>query len=137
MTAMDIPALENFVATQFPEAQGFCQLKHLTAQSLMVHLPFRPEMLRPGGTVSGPTLMTLADLAAYFLILSRIGPVALTVTTNLNIHFFHKPSASDLMAEARLLKLGKRIAVCDMHMRNVGSDVLVAQATASYAIPRV
>ncbi len=91
--------------------------------------------LRPGGTVSGPSMMALADLAAYVVILAHIGPVALAVTTNLNINFLRKPEAGDLLATCRLLKLGKRLAVVDCEIAGEGQEELVALATATYSVP--
>lgn len=91
--------------------------------------------LRPGGTVSGPSMMALADLAAYVVILAHIGPVALAVTTNLNINFLRKPEAGDLLATCRLLKLGKRLAVVDCEIAGEGQEELVAHATATYSVP--
>ncbi|GAB2187217.1 PaaI family thioesterase [Roseibium sp. LAB1] len=91
--------------------------------------------LRPGGTVSGPSMMALADLAAYVVILAHIGPVALAVTTNLNINFLRKPEAGDLLATCRLLKLGKRLAVVDCAIAGEGQEELVAHATATYSVP--
>lgn len=91
--------------------------------------------LRPGGTVSGPVLMTLADTAAYLLILAHLGPVALAVTTNLNIHFMRKPEPGELMVSANLLKLGKRIAVVEVRFHRPGEQSLHAHATVTYSIP--
>lgn len=91
--------------------------------------------LRPGGTVSGPSMMALADLAAYVVILAHIGPVALAVTTNLNINFLRKPEPGDLLATCRLLKLGKRLAVVDCEIAGEGQAELVAHATATYSVP--
>ena len=92
-------------------------------------------MLRPGGTVSGPTQMGLADGAAYALILAHIGPVALAVTSSLNIAFLRKPQPADLVADATFLKLGRKLAVVDVRLRSEGSDDPIAQATVTYAIP--
>lgn len=91
--------------------------------------------LRPGGTVSGPTLMELADLAAYVVILGHIGPVALAVTTNLNINFLKKPEPGALIATCTLLKLGKRLAVTECAISGEGREDLYAHATATYSIP--
>lgn len=91
--------------------------------------------LRPGGTVSGPSLMALADLAAYVVILAHIGPVALAVTTNLNINFLRKPGPGDLLGTCRLLKLGKRLAVVDCGIAGEGDEDLAAHATATYSVP--
>ncbi len=92
--------------------------------------------LRPGGTVSGPSMFGLADVGAYLAILSRIGPVALAVTTNCSIDFMRKPAAGvDLIAKARLLKLGRALAVTDCLLFSEGMDAPVARATLTYSIP--
>lgn len=96
---------------------------------------YDPLALRPGGTVSGPTMMELADFATYVAILATIGWVPLAVTTNLSINFLRKPAPRDLLAEARILKLGKKLAVLDVGIRSDGDEQLVAHATATYAIP--
>jgi uncharacterized protein (TIGR00369 family) len=93
-------------------------------------------MLRPGGTVSGPTLMALADFAMYVVLLSAIGPVGLAVTTNLNINFLRKGQPGrDVLAAARLLKLGKRLAVGEVNLLSGGSPDPIAHVTATYSIP--
>ena len=91
--------------------------------------------LRPGGTIAGTTMMGLADFAIYVAILGTIGWVPLTVTTNLTINFLKKPAARDLLGEARLLKLGKRLAVGEIGIRSDGDEELVAHATSTYSIP--
>jgi uncharacterized protein (TIGR00369 family) len=91
--------------------------------------------LRPGGTVSGPTLFMLADVTAWFAILAHIGPQAMTVTTNVSINFLRKPPPGPLVARGRILKLGKRLAVVDVMIAPPEEDEPVAQATATYSIP--
>jgi len=91
--------------------------------------------LRPGGTISGPAMFTLSDYAAYAVILGHIGPVGLAVTTNLNINFLRKPEPGSLLAEGKLIKLGKRLAVVDIALTMPSSDDLIAHATATYSIP--
>jgi uncharacterized protein (TIGR00369 family) len=91
--------------------------------------------LRPGGTVSGPALMTIADTAMYYLVLGMIGPVALALTTNLNINFLRAPKLADVIAEAEMLKLGKRLAVGQVTIYSEGSEDPVAHATVTYSIP--
>jgi uncharacterized protein (TIGR00369 family) len=93
--------------------------------------------LRPGGTLSGATMMALGDFAMYLAVLSAIGWVPLAVTTNLTINFLRKPPAGDLIAEARLLKLGKQLAVGEVAIRGDGSDDIVAHVTSTYSIPPV
>jgi uncharacterized protein (TIGR00369 family) len=96
---------------------------------------FSARSLRPGGTISGPTMMALTDFAMYVAILASIGPVPLAVTTNLNINFLRKPAQRDLIAEAKLIKLGKRLAVGDVAIYSDGEDEMVAHATSTYSIP--
>jgi uncharacterized protein (TIGR00369 family) len=96
---------------------------------------YREDFIRPGGTISGPTMMALADFAMYLAVLAAIGPVPLAVTTNLSINFLRRPGAADLLAEAKLMKLGKRLAVGDVAIRSVGGVELVAHATSTYSIP--
>ncbi len=91
--------------------------------------------IRPGGTVSGPTIFTLADLSAYVGILSRIGPVGLAVTTNINMSFLRKPPPLPLVGHCQILKLGKRLATAAIAIRDEKSDLLFAHATATYSIP--
>jgi len=96
---------------------------------------FNARSLRPGGTISGPTMMALTDFAMYVAILASVGPVPLAVTTNLNINFLRKPSQRDLIAEAKLIKLGKRLAVGDVAIYSDGEEEMVAHATTTYSIP--
>lgn len=98
-------------------------------------VPYRDDFLRPGGTIAGPVLMSLADFAMYGAVLSMIGPVELAVTTNLNINFLRRPLPGDVIAEARILKLGKRLAVGEVSLFRDGEDELVAHVTATYSIP--
>lgn len=100
-----------------------------------LRLEFRPSMIRPGGTISGPTIMKLADLAMYVALLGTIGWQPLAVTTNLTVNFMRKPQRKALVAECRLLKVGKRLAVGEVAIRPEHETALVAQATATYSIP--
>ena len=100
-----------------------------------VRRTFNPRSLRPGGTISGPTMMGLTDFAMYVAILASIGPVPLAVTTSLNINFLRKPAQRDLIAEVKLIKLGKRLAVGDVAIYSDGEENMVAHATSTYSIP--
>ena len=100
-----------------------------------VRRAYSEQSLRPGGTISGPTMMGLTDFAMYVAILASIGPVPLAVTTNLNINFLRKPASDDFVAEAKLMKLGKRLAVVEVGLWSAGNDDLVAHATSTYSIP--
>lgn len=134
--AMDIEDLHDFMQVAFPQVSGDFRVDRLAPDGLTVRLMIADRHLRPGGTVSGPSMFALADVAIYLAVLSRIGPVALAVTTNCSIDFMRKPDAAcDLLAEARLLKLGRTLAVGDVLIRSEGSDAIVARASLTYAIP--
>lgn len=131
---MDGPAIEAFVAKVFPQAVGFCSIVSV-GDELVAELQAGDSYLRPGGTVSGPTLMTLADTAMYFLVLSRIGPVELAVTTNLNMNFLQRPPPGPVRAHAKMLKLGRRLAVGEVSIFAGDKEGPVAHATLTYSIP--
>jgi uncharacterized protein (TIGR00369 family) len=97
---------------------------------------FIERVLRPGGTISGPTMMELADFAMYVAVFSAIGAQPLAVTTNLSINFLRKPAQADLLADAKLLKVGKRLAVGEVTIFSAGQDQPVAHVTATYSIPQ-
>jgi len=130
--------LERLLAQEFPEAfhdgSGLSILDVWNGGARVRQGP-RRNATRPGGTVSGPVLMGLADVCIYVAILASIGWVPLAVTTNLNINFLKKPAPGALIAEARLLKLGRRLAVGEVGIRAEGEDDLVAHATSTYSIP--
>ncbi|HEX6239858.1 MAG TPA: PaaI family thioesterase [Polyangiales bacterium] len=132
---MDATQLEALIAQHFPQAHDFCQITSLHGDEMGLRMPCRPDMLRPGGTISGPALMGLADLGAYLLILSQLGPVVLAVTSSLNIHFLRKPEAHDVLAIVRMLKRGKQLVVCEVQMSSALDQQLIAQATVTYSIP--
>ena len=128
--------LMAFLDTDFPEADGFIRVEAVTDDGLIAVSSPGAKDLRPGGTVSGPTLFALADVGVYLAILSRIGPKALTVTTNATIDFMRKPDADrDLKVEVRLLKLGKALAVADALIFSEGRPGAVARASMTYSIP--
>lgn len=134
MAKMNILQIQGFLAEHFPQGVGWVESAQDGAARL--RLPITEQHLRPGNTVSGPTLMALADCALYVAILSEIGPVALAVTINLNINFFRKaPPGRDVIANARLLKLGRRLASGEISLYSDGTDAPVAHATATYSIP--
>ncbi len=136
MPMMTADELESFIEAHFPKKDSFNFRVELVEEKFVrLRLNYDSRHLRPGGTISGPTLMTLADTAMYLAVLAMIGPVALAVTTNLNINFLRKPSQRDVIAECKLLKLGSRLAVGDVLMFSDGEDDPVAQATLTYSIP--
>lgn len=111
------------------------KVTELGGGKVVVRLPFNESFLRPGGTVSGPVLMGLADLAMYALVLSLIGRVELAVTTNLNCNFLRRPRPAAVIARGRMLKLGRRLAVGEVELYSEGDDEMVAHVTATYSIP--
>ncbi|KZY39273.1 MULTISPECIES: PaaI family thioesterase [unclassified Oleiphilus] len=102
-----------------------------------IRIPFQDKCIRPGGTVSGPVMMTAGDTAMYAAILGSLGEVAMAVTSNLNINFLQRPEQRDLIAEGKILKLGKRIAFCEVSIRSEGAEDVVAHVTGSYSLPPV
>ena len=135
MAGLDADAVATLLAAQFPQAAAFVAIEEVGPTQARCRWRYQADHLRPGGTVSGPTLMTLADTAMYYLLLAQLGPVALAVTTSLNINFLRRPPPAAVRATARLLKLGQRLAVGEIHMRSMADDGLIAQASATYALP--
>ncbi len=118
----------------FVERYGFVT-EHIGYGTARARLPFDDAHIRPGGTISGPSMMALADFTMYAMVLGMIGPVRLAVTTSLNINFLRKPGRRDLLAEARILKLGKRLAVGEVNLTPEGEEEPAAHVTATYSIP--
>jgi len=136
--ALTVDELTRLLTAEFP--QMFGGENGLTIEAVWhggcrVRQAFGERSLRPGGTISGATLMGLADFAMYVAVLAAIGWVPLAVTTNLNINFLRKPGRRDLIAEVRLIKLGKRLAVGEIGLRSEGEDDLIAHVTTTYSIP--
>ncbi len=134
--AMDAEALNAFLASDFAQVAPDHRVETATAEGVTCRLKVGERHLRPGGTVSGPTMFGLADLAIYLALLARIGRVPLAVTVNASIDFMRKPEAGrDLLAEARLLKLGRSLAVAEALIFSDGAGEPVARASMTYAIP--
>ncbi|MEM0947711.1 MAG: PaaI family thioesterase [Pseudomonadota bacterium] len=133
---MDAAALQRFLDAEFAQVTGEFIVEQAAPMRVLIRKPVDQSHLRPGGTVSGPTMFGLADVAIYLATLAMIGPQALAVTTNASIDFMRKPAAGrDLIAEGRLLKLGRVLAVGDVLIRSDGSDAVVARASLTYSIP--
>jgi uncharacterized protein (TIGR00369 family) len=137
--AMDVKQLEDFLAREFP--QFFHATSGLTIEAVRhagarVRQAYNPQFVRPGGTISGPTMMALGDFTIYVAVLATIGPVPLAVTTNFNINFLRKPQQRGLVADCRLLKVGKRLAVGEVTILSDGIEEPVAHVTSTYSIPR-
>jgi uncharacterized protein (TIGR00369 family) len=125
---------------EFPDAGhavGDFEIEELWRGGCRLRQRYDKRDLRPGGTLSGATMMALGDFAMYLAVLSAIGWVPLAVTTNLSINFLRKPPPGDLIAEARLLKLGKQLAVGEVTIRADGGEDTVAHVTSTYSIPTV
>jgi uncharacterized protein (TIGR00369 family) len=135
MTASELGA---FLDSQFPQMNSSGQrfiVEEVVGGSVKVRMIFHEQTLRPGGTISGPAMFALADIAMYAAVLAHIGPRPLAVTTSLNINFLRKPKPGDMIADATILKLGKRLAVGEIGLHSDGEEDLAAHATATYSIP--
>jgi len=135
---MTVAELEQFLHAEFPQAfsGGDISIESADGEASLLRQTYSDRMLRPGGTVSGPTLMALADFAMYVVLLSAIGPIGLAVTTNLNINFLRRGQpGQDVLAAARLLRLGKRLAVGEVILLSGTSPDPIAHVTSTYSIP--
>jgi len=137
--AMDASEVNAFLAEVFPQISigSAFRVEETSKGFARVRMFFGDRLLRPGGTISGPSMFALADVALYAAVLGTAGRVALAVTTSMNINFLRKPGPADMIGEARLLKLGKRLAVGEVSLFSEGAPELVAHATATYSLPRL
>jgi uncharacterized protein (TIGR00369 family) len=135
---MDAAELMAFLDEVFPQVRDDFAVDDLSETEISMRLHVQDKHLRPGGTVSGPSMFALADCAAYAMVLARIGREALAVTTTCSMDFMRKPVAGvDLVGTCKLLKLGRSLAVCDILIHSVGQDAPVARASMTYSIPPV
>jgi uncharacterized protein (TIGR00369 family) len=134
---MSVAELDRFLRVEFPQSFGTGDtiIESADGQTCLLRQRYHEKMLRPGGTISGPTLMALADCAMYVVLLSAIGPVGHAVTINLTINFLRKGEAGDVLAAARIMKLGKRLAVGEVTLTSGSSADPIAHVTATYSIP--
>ena len=135
---MSVAELRAFLRDEFPQAfgDGDITIERADGETCAVRQRYNERMLRPGGTISGPTLMGLADFAMYVVLLSAIGPIALAVTSDLNINFLRKGVAGhDIHAAARLLKLDRQLAVGEVDLFSEALVDPIARVTATYSIP--
>ncbi len=131
-----ITELQDYLSEVFPQVKDDFVIEDLTDDLTRVRMIITDKHLRPGGTVSGPTMFTLADCAMYMAVLARIGCEALAVTTNCSIDFMRKPTANtDLVAECRIYKMGRVLAVGDALIYSIGMSAPVARASLTYSIP--
>jgi uncharacterized protein (TIGR00369 family) len=133
---LEVAEMQALVSDGVPLAAYLgCRVRSLGYGAATLRLPFRPELLRPGGTISGPAMMTLADVAIWSAVLSMLGPVALAVTTDLTFHFLKKPPPGDLWAHARTLQLGRRLAIAECTITATEDPRPLAHAVGTYALP--
>lgn len=132
---MTMSEMRVFLIKEFPQIGPQFEIMSSCESELVVRLKVDKSHLRPGGTVSGPSMFSLADVAFYMATLARIGPRALAVTTSCSIDFMRRPAAGDIIAHARVLKLGRQLCVGDVLMYSEGNDKPVAHANLTYAIP--
>lgn len=133
---LDVAELTSFLDEVFPQVKGQMQIESVAPMAATLRLPVDETHLRPGGTVSGPSMFMLADCAYYVATLAMIGREALTVTTSMTINFLAKPPAADLVCEARILRLGRTLSVGEATIWSDGrKDGPVAHAAVTYAIP--
>jgi acyl-coenzyme A thioesterase PaaI-like protein len=132
---MTVEELQHLLDNAFPGNRVPYVIEQITDSSVRMVLRVGETDGRPGGTVSGPTLMALADCAAWMVIIGQIGPVTLSVTTSFHIDFLRKPELVDIVAVGGLLKLGSRLAVAEVAMYSVGNEDIVAKAQVTYSIP--
>ena len=132
---LGLAELVEFFDEIFPQLRDEMVIEEVGPMRARLRMPVDASHLRPGGTVSGPAMFTLADCTFYAATLAMIGREALTVTVSVSINFLRKPARRDLIGEARILKLGKRLAVGDVTLYSEGDDRPVAHAVMTYAIP--
>ena len=135
MPKLGAAEIAEFLDQVFPQLRGQMVIEEVGPMRARLRMPVDASHLRPGGTVSGPAMFTLADCAFYVATLAMIGREALAVTTSLGINFLRKPALCDLIGEARILKLGKRLSVGDVMLYSAGDGRPVAHAALTFSIP--
>ena len=130
-------AITEFLAQEFPQTAEKCVIENISAEGAQLLYRVDQHDLRPGQTVSGPTLMAIADLALYVAIMGRLGLVAMAVTSNMNINFFRKPQAQqNIRAECRLIKVGKTLVTGEVWLYSLAQEEPVAHVIGTYALPQ-
>lgn len=134
---LDAAGVNALLRRAFPGANQAATMDVTSVEPGRIHMvaPYREGLLRPGGVISGPTLMSMADSAAYALVLSHIGDQLMAVTSQLNISFLRGAQPGDIHADAELLRLGRRLAICDIRIWTEAPERLAAQANVTYALP--
>lgn len=132
---LGIPEIRAYMEAEFPQIRGRFELLDLAPGFLKARMAVTEADLRPGGTISGPSIFALVDCAFYMATLAVVGREALAVTTSCAIDFMRKPAPGDLVAEARVLKLGRALSVGDVLVFSPGVDGPVARAGVTFSIP--
>ena len=136
MAEITVERFNQIIRDELPLADEMGMLADtISYGKAILRLPFRDNMIRPGGTIAGPFMMALADVTMYAVALSVIGEVQLAVTTSFNINFLHRPLPADLIAQGKVLKAGKRLVVSEVEVQSEGNKEAVAHATGTYSIP--
>ena len=136
LTAAQVSELVDAHFPQVQEGNGRVSIERIDADETVVRMGFDERLIRPGGTVSGPAMFKLADFGVYVAILSRLGEAGLqAVTTSMTVNFLSRPQPAALLAHVRILKIGRRLAVCEVSLYSEGASDLVAHATSTYAMP--
>lgn len=135
-TVAEVTQLIDRIFPQIHHGGQSLFIEAIGPRAARVRLAVSDRNVRPGGTISGPSMFTLADFGLYVALLGELGPAAeQAVTTNLTINFLARPEPRDIVAEVRLVKLGRRLAVGEVEMRSEGAEEMVAHAVATYALP--
>ena len=134
---LSAPEIQKLIRDGVPMAEDIdLRIDHLDGDHALARVPFHARLVRPGGTLSGPVQMALADAAMYAVVLGALGRVEMALTSQLNINFLARPAPVDLLAEARILRMSRRQAVCEVSLFSAGAEeVLVAHVTGTYALP--
>ncbi|MES2488442.1 MAG: PaaI family thioesterase [Pseudomonadota bacterium] len=128
--------IEQLIQMGFGAKEKMFTIENLVPGSLRLVIPYQTRMLRPGNVLSGPSLFTAADLAMYALVMSHIGPELMAVTANMNLNFLNKATPGNIIADGRLLKLGRKLAVMEVSLySSAAPETMVAHATGSYSLP--
>lgn len=138
ISKVSVEQFQDIVSAGLPQLNGWnMKVEHLAFGEGTILLPYQDSFLRPGGTISGPTMMALGDLALYLAVLSTVGPEPMAVTTSLNTNFLHFPAAGDLRAKVRVLKAGRRLVYGDVEIFALAGDpeLCVTHITGTYSVP--
>ena len=134
MSKISLEEFNHLIQSQLPwAAENEMELTAIAEGTAQMRMPYQQNSTRPGGSIAGPHMMMLADACMFAVVLSQFGKVELAVTTSFNINFLRKPTECDLVAEGRMIKAGKRLAVMEVSI--FSNTEMVAHATGTYSVP--